>query len=170
MDKTGAVGLSFLQFCNLDSFRTKFIVGFSVFMGLSVPQYFNEYTVIAGYGPVHTHARWVCEEVNHLWPPIAISFWFVIPAFYWHWLFFSLLFLSQFNDIINVAFSSKPFVAGFVAFFLDNTLLRQDNATRKDRGNHWWERFRSFKTDPRTEEFYVLPFNLNKFCPPDWSR
>ncbi|XP_020112411.1 nucleobase-ascorbate transporter 6-like isoform X1 [Ananas comosus] len=126
----GAVGLSFLQFCNLDSFRTKFIVGFSVFMGLSVPQYFNEYTVIAGYGPVHTHARW-------------------------------------FNDIINVAFSSKPFVAGFVAFFLDNTLLRQDNATRKDRGNHWWERFRSFKTDPRTEEFYVLPFNLNKFCPPD---
>ena len=58
----GACGLSFLQFCNLNSFRTKFIVGFSFFMGLSVPQYFNEYTSVAGYGPVHTGARWVCER------------------------------------------------------------------------------------------------------------
>ncbi|KAH7684107.1 Xanthine/uracil/vitamin C permease protein [Dioscorea alata] len=124
----GSVGLSFLQFCNLNSFRTKFILGFSVFMGLSVPQYFNEYTSVAGYGPVHTGARW-------------------------------------FNDIINVIFSSKPFVAGFVAFFLDNTLHKHDNATRKDRGHHWWDRFRSFKGDNRNEEFYSLPFNLNKFFP-----
>ncbi|XWS28458.1 hypothetical protein CRYUN_Cryun25bG0071200 [Craigia yunnanensis] len=36
-------GLSFLQFCNLNSFKTKFILGFSFFMGLSVPQYFREY-------------------------------------------------------------------------------------------------------------------------------
>ncbi|XP_072953732.1 nucleobase-ascorbate transporter 6-like [Typha angustifolia] len=124
----GAAGLSFLQFCNLNSFRTKFILGFSVFMGLSVPQYFNEYTAVAGYGPVHTGARW-------------------------------------FNDIINVTFSSKPFVAGFVAFFLDNTLHRHDHATRRDRGYHWWDRFRSFRTDTRSEEFYSLPFNLNKFFP-----
>ena len=55
----GAGGLSFLQFCNLNSFRTKFILGFSIFVGLSVPQYFNEYTAINGYGPVHTGARWV---------------------------------------------------------------------------------------------------------------
>jgi len=65
---TGAVGLSFLQFCNLNSFRTKFILGFSVFMGLSVPQYFNEYTSVAGYGPVHTSARWVCKNLTcYLW-------------------------------------------------------------------------------------------------------
>lgn len=56
---TGSAGVGFLQFCNLNSFRTKFILGFSVFMGLSVPQYFNEYTSVAGYGPVHTHSRWV---------------------------------------------------------------------------------------------------------------
>lgn len=124
----GSVGLSFLQFCNLNSFRTKFILGFSFFMGLSVPQYFNEYTAVAGYGPVHTRARW-------------------------------------FNDIVNVIFSSEPFVAGFVAFFLDNTLNRHDNATRKDRGYHWWDKFRAFKTDTRSEEFYSLPFNLNKFFP-----
>lgn len=124
----GAVGLSFLQFCNLNSFRTKFILGFSIFMGLSVPQYFNEYTSVAGYGPVHTSARW-------------------------------------YNDIINVIFSSEPFVAGFVAFFLDNTIKKHDNAIRKDRGYHWWDKFRSFKTDTRSEEFYSLPFNLNKFFP-----
>ncbi|RRT47791.1 hypothetical protein BHE74_00027888 [Ensete ventricosum] len=114
----GAGGLSFLQFCNLNSFRTKFILGFSVFMGLSVPQYFNEYTSVAGYGPVHTGARW-------------------------------------------------PFVAGFVAFFLDNSLHRHDSAVRKDRGLHWWHKFRSYKGDPRSEEFYRLPLNLNKFFPAD---
>ncbi|KAJ4756876.1 Xanthine/uracil permease family protein [Rhynchospora pubera] len=123
----GAGGLSFLQFCNLNSFRTFFILGFSLFMGLSVPQYFNEYTSVAGYGPVHTGARW-------------------------------------FNDIINVMFSSKPFVAGIVAYFLDNTLYRHESV-RKDRGYHWWDKFRSFRTDTRSEEFYSLPFNLNKFFP-----
>ncbi|KAG8061571.1 hypothetical protein GUJ93_ZPchr0003g17043 [Zizania palustris] len=122
----GMAGVGFLQFCNLNSFRTKFIVGFSVFMGLSVPQYFNEYTSVAGYGPVHTHSRW-------------------------------------FNDMINVVFSSKAFVGGAVAYLLDNTLHRHDSSARKDRGHHFWDRFRSFRTDPRSEEFYSLPFNLNKY-------
>jgi hypothetical protein len=58
----GAVGLCYLQFCNLNSFRTIFILGFSFFMGLSVPQYFNEFTAVAGYGPVHTGARWVRKK------------------------------------------------------------------------------------------------------------
>ncbi|XAR65028.1 hypothetical protein NMG60_11008971 [Bertholletia excelsa] len=124
----GAGGLSFLQFCNLNSFRTKFILGFSIFMGLSIPQYFNEYTAINGYGPVHTKARW-------------------------------------FNDMINVPFSSEPFVAGMLALFLDVTLHKKDSTTRKDRGALWWQKFKSFKTDNRSEEFYSLPFNLNKFFP-----
>ncbi|KAL8121192.1 nucleobase-ascorbate transporter 6-like [Apium graveolens] len=124
----GSGGLSFLQFCNLNSFRTKFILGFSIFMGLSIPQYFNEHLVVKGYGPVHTNARW-------------------------------------FNDMINVPFSSKAFVAGVLAVFLDVTLHRKDNATRKDRGMQWWDKFRAFKTDSRSEEFYSLPFNLNNFFP-----
>ncbi|KVH98947.1 Xanthine/uracil/vitamin C permease, partial [Cynara cardunculus var. scolymus] len=101
----GSSGLSFLQFCNLNSFRTKFILGFSIFLGLSVPQYFNEY-----------------EAIN-------------------------------------------AFVAGIVAYFLDNTLHRNDSSVRKDRGKHWWDKFRSFHTDSRSEEFYALPFNLNKYFP-----
>ncbi|KAK4429870.1 Nucleobase-ascorbate transporter 7 [Sesamum alatum] len=124
----GAGGLGFLQFCNLNSFRTKFILAFSIFMGLSIPQYFNEYLSVKGYGPVHTSARW-------------------------------------FNDMINVPFSSEPFVAGVLALVLDVTLPPKDNATRKDRGMHWWDKFRSYKTDTRSEEFYSLPLNLNKFFP-----
>ncbi|KAG2399136.1 Nucleobase-ascorbate transporter [Vigna angularis] len=124
----GAGGLSFLQFCNLNSFRTKFILGFSIFLGLSVPQYFNEYTAINGHGPVNTGGRW-------------------------------------FNDIINVPFQSKPFVAGVVAYFLDNTLFKREGSIRKDRGKHWWDKYKSFKGDTRSEEFYSLPFNLNKYFP-----
>jgi hypothetical protein len=56
--QTGMAGIGFLQFCNVNSFRTKFILGFSLFMGISVPHYFNEYTSVAGFGSVHcTHAR-----------------------------------------------------------------------------------------------------------------
>ncbi|KAF8666057.1 hypothetical protein HU200_053763 [Digitaria exilis] len=120
----GAVGLSYLQYCNLNSFRTIFILGFSFFMGLSVPQYFNEFTAVAGHGPMHAGARW-------------------------------------FNDMINITFSSKPFVGGLVAYVLDNTIQTKDGAVRKDRGYHWWDKSRSFKKDPRSEEYYSLP--LNKF-------
>ena len=73
--------------------------------------------------------------------------------------------LWQFNDIVNVPFSSEAFVAGCVAYFLDNTLHRRDSSIRKDRGKHWWDKFRSFKGDTRSEEFYSLPFNLNKYFP-----
>lgn len=124
----GAGGISLLQFCNLNSFRTKFILGFSIFLGLSIPQYFNEHIAIKGYGPAHTTARW-------------------------------------FNDIVNVPFMSKAFVAGIVAYILDNTMGKKDNNVRKDRGKHWWDKFKSYKTDSRSEEFYSLPFNLNKYFP-----
>ncbi|KAK6123356.1 hypothetical protein DH2020_042894 [Rehmannia glutinosa] len=124
----GGGGLSFLQFCQLNSFRNKFILAISIFLGLSVPQYFNEYTAIKGYGPAHTSGRW-------------------------------------FNDIVNVPFSSEAFVAGVLAYFFDNTLDKKDPQIRKDRGKHWWDKFRAFKTDSRSEEFYSLPFNLNKYFP-----
>ena len=55
-----SAGLGFLQFCNMNSFRTKFILGFSLFMGLSVPQYFNEVLLVTGHTPVHTKSVAVC--------------------------------------------------------------------------------------------------------------
>ncbi|KFK43350.1 hypothetical protein AALP_AA1G114400 [Arabis alpina] len=125
----GAGGLSLLQFCNLNSFRTKFILGFSIFMGLSIPQYFYQYTLLDNYGgPVRTNATW--------------------------W-----------NNMVNVPFSSKAFVSGIFAFFLDMTLPPKDKTTKKDRGMVWWKPFRSFKSDTRSQEFYSLPFNLSYYFP-----
>lgn len=122
-----AVGLSFLQFTNMNSMRNLFIVGVGIFLGLSIPQYFFSYTTGAQHGPAHTGAGW-------------------------------------FNDWINTIFSSGPTVALIVAVFLDNTLEFRDAA--RDRGMPWWARFRTFKGDSRNEEFYTLPFNLNRFFTP----
>ncbi|KAK4493319.1 hypothetical protein RD792_017793 [Penstemon davidsonii] len=122
-----SVGLSFLQFTNMNSMRNLFITGVSLFLGLSIPEYFREYTTGALHGPAHTNAGW-------------------------------------FNDWLNTIFLSSPTVALIVAVFLDNTLEYKDSA--RDRGMPWWVKFRTFKGDSRNEEFYTLPFNLNRFFPP----
>jgi len=77
-------------------------------------------------------------------------------------------FFFQFNDYINTIFSSPPTVALFVSVLLDNTLDVRDAA--RDRGMPWWARFRTFRGDSRNEEFYTLPFNLNRFFPPSWGK
>ncbi|XP_047947848.1 nucleobase-ascorbate transporter 2 [Salvia hispanica] len=122
-----SVGLSFLQFTDMNSMRNLFIVGVSLFLGLSIPEYFREYTSAALHGPAHTKAGW-------------------------------------FNDLLNTIFLSSPTVALLVSVFLDNTLDYKDSA--KERGMPWWAKFRTFKGDTRNEEFYTLPFNLNRFFPP----
>ncbi|XP_074580333.1 LOW QUALITY PROTEIN: nucleobase-ascorbate transporter LPE1-like [Curcuma longa] len=123
-----SAGLGFLQFCNINSFRTKFILGFSFFLGLSIPQYFREYYLLSGYGPVHTPSR-------------------------------------TYNDMVNVIFSSPATVAAIIAYFLDSTLHHKEESTWKDRGWHWWEKYKTFKGDVRSEEFYGLPYNLSKYFP-----
>ncbi|KAG2684021.1 hypothetical protein I3843_10G058900 [Carya illinoinensis] len=122
-----SVGLSFLQFTNMNSMRNLFITGVSFFLGLSIPEYFREYTSKALHGPAHTSAGW-------------------------------------FDDFLNTIFFSSSTVALIVAIFLDNTLDYKDSA--RDRGMPWWVKFRTFKGDSRNEEFYTLPFNLNRFFPP----
>lgn len=69
----------------------------------------------------------------------------------------------QFNDLINTVFSSPATIGFIVSLVLDNT-LRVRNGDR-DRGMPWWARFRTFRGDNRTVEFYNLPFGLNRFFP-----
>ncbi|KAL7085329.1 hypothetical protein ACP275_14G275700 [Erythranthe tilingii] len=38
-----SAGLGYLQFCNLNSFRTKLLLGLSFFIGISLPQYFRDH-------------------------------------------------------------------------------------------------------------------------------
>ncbi|KAH7278382.1 hypothetical protein KP509_38G038700 [Ceratopteris richardii] len=125
--KIVACGFSFLQFVNVNDGRSMFILGFSVFMGISVPQYFREYAIIAGQGPVRSHSHW-------------------------------------FNDFIFVIFTSAATVAFILAMVFDNTLHRKE--AKKNSGRHFWKNFRAWKNDPRNDEFYSLPYNLNKFFPP----
>jgi len=54
-----SVGLSNLQFVNLNSARNLFIIGFAFFMGLSVPEYF-----IAN--PVYFEPAWAANIINTL--------------------------------------------------------------------------------------------------------
>ncbi|KAH6789000.1 Xanthine/uracil permease family protein [Perilla frutescens var. frutescens] len=122
----GSVGLSFLQFTNMNSMRNLFITGLSLFLGISIPQFFSDYWT-QDHGLVHTHARW-------------------------------------FNAIFNTIFMSPPTIALIVAVVLDNTV--DVEMSKKDRGMPWWVKFRTFKGDNRNEEFYTLPFNLNRFFPP----
>ncbi|KAK4492817.1 hypothetical protein RD792_000142 [Penstemon davidsonii] len=123
----GSVGLSFLQFTNMNSMRNLIITGLSLFLGISIPQFFNEYWGHGHPGLVHTHAGW-------------------------------------FNAFLNTIFMSPPTVALIVAVFLDNTL--EVEKSKKDRGMPWWVKFRTYRGDNRNEEFYTLPFNLNRFFPP----
>ncbi len=54
-----AVGLSNLQFVDLNSARNLFILGFAFFMGLSVPEYFNS-------NPLAFDPKWVSDILNTL--------------------------------------------------------------------------------------------------------
>ncbi|KAK2985600.1 hypothetical protein RJ640_006863 [Escallonia rubra] len=59
-----SAGLGHLQFCNLNSFRTKFILGCSFSLGLSLPQYFREHQLISSSSTVHTHSTWFNDMVS----------------------------------------------------------------------------------------------------------
>ncbi|KAK7276524.1 hypothetical protein RIF29_17664 [Crotalaria pallida] len=122
-----SVGISFLQFTNLNSMRNLIIIGLTLFLGISVPQFFDLYWNPSRRGLVHTNAGW-------------------------------------FNAFLNTLFSSPAMVGMIVAVFLDNTL--EVERSKKDRGMPWWVKFRTFRGDNRNEEFYTLPFNLNRFFPP----
>ncbi|GAB2264650.1 hypothetical protein Droror1_Dr00028039 [Drosera rotundifolia] len=120
-----SVGLSFLQFINMNCMRNIVITGFSLFLGISIPQFFDDY--LPRNGLVRTNAGW-------------------------------------FNASVNTIFASSATVGLIIAVFLDNTL--EVEKSKKDRGMPWWVKFRTFSGDRRNEEFYNLPFNLNRFFPP----
>jgi len=56
-------------------------------------------------------------------------------------------------------------VVAFVAFFLDLTLAREDDATRDDNNLKWWEKFSFYGYDVRINEFYSLQCRLNEIFP-----
>lgn len=52
-----------------------------------------------------------------------------------------------------------------LGYLLDCTHLYWEASVRKDRGWFWWEKFKSYKQDSRSEEFYALPYGLSRYFP-----
>ncbi|KNA18457.1 hypothetical protein SOVF_070600 [Spinacia oleracea] len=70
-----SAGLNHLQFCNLNSFRTLFILGFSSFMAISVPQQFRDYLLTSNSGQLPTRSKWFFDTLATIFvssPAVAI--------------------------------------------------------------------------------------------------
>nr|GEY33799.1 hypothetical protein [Tanacetum cinerariifolium] len=66
-----------------------------------------------------------------------------------------------FDNLVSVVLMSHASVAVTIAMILDCTLGQANNENGKD----WWEKFAMYSKDVRTNEFYKLPWKLNKFFP-----
>ncbi|KAL6548861.1 N-terminal acetyltransferase [Orobanche hederae] len=70
-----AVGISFIQFTNNNSIRNIYVLGVSLFLGISIPQYFFMNTDGAGHGPVRTSGGWFNDILNTIFsspPTVAL--------------------------------------------------------------------------------------------------
>ncbi|XP_062178325.1 nucleobase-ascorbate transporter 11 [Alnus glutinosa] len=137
-----ALGLSTLQYSQTASFRNITIVGVSLFLGLSIPAYFQQYqpeasSILPSYfvpyaaasnGPVHTGSK-------------------------------------QLDFAINALMSLNMVVTLLVAFVLDNTVP----GSRQERGVYIWSRAEEVATDPSFFSDYALPRKVAKcFCWAKW--
>uniref|UniRef100_A0A7N0TU06 Nucleobase-ascorbate transporter 11 n=1 Tax=Kalanchoe fedtschenkoi TaxID=63787 RepID=A0A7N0TU06_KALFE len=138
---TVALGLMNLQYCQTSSFRNMIIVGVSLFFGLSVPAYFQQYQpdtslVLPGY----------------LIPYAAASSGPVKSG------------NEQIDFILNALLSMNMVVTLLIAFLLDNTVP----GTRDERGAYVWSRADDLGSDPEHIAPYALPSKLSCLC--CWPR
>ena len=86
---TVGCGLSFLQFVYMNERRSLFIVGFSVYMGISVPFYFTQYATSAGHGPVTTDSHWVKTSSRILDPCSRHTYILYVALTHTNWYMFT---------------------------------------------------------------------------------
>ncbi|KAF4402180.1 hypothetical protein G4B88_017692 [Cannabis sativa] len=137
---TVALGLSTLQYSQTASFRNITIVGVSLFLGLSIPSYFQQYQpesslILPSYfipysaasnGPVHSGNE-------------------------------------QIDFAINALLSLNMVVTLLVALVLDNTVP----GSRQERGVYIWSHSEDIRSDPSLLADYSLPGKVGRcFCLP----
>ncbi|KAK8647141.1 hypothetical protein V6N13_120896 [Hibiscus sabdariffa] len=66
-----ASGITFIQFANSNSMRNIYVLGVSLFLGFSIPQYFAMNTTYDGHGPVRTNAGWFNNILNTIFSSSA---------------------------------------------------------------------------------------------------
>ncbi|KAK4843453.1 hypothetical protein QYF36_008165 [Acer negundo] len=136
-----AIGLSTLQYTQSASFRNIAIVGVSLFLGLSIPAYFQQYQpesslILPSYfvpfsaasnGPVHSGSE-------------------------------------QLDFAVNALMSMNMVVTLLVALILENTVP----GSRQERGVYIWSRAEDMATDTSMQEDYSLPRKCSRLlC---WGR
>ncbi|KAJ8437679.1 hypothetical protein Cgig2_028617 [Carnegiea gigantea] len=166
-----ANGISFMQFTNNNSMRNMYVLGLSLFLGISIPYYFLSYTIEASHGPVNTGGGWANAGLLPI--PVVPAcnlgcIMGVLPgvshlSILGYLVFHMGVVVNSFNDILNTLFLSPPTVAMIVGTLLDTTLAARDSAG--DRGVPWWIPFQNRKDDVRNDEFYSLPLRINEFMP-----
>ncbi|KAK4768711.1 hypothetical protein SAY87_003852 [Trapa incisa] len=70
-----AVGISFMQFANSNSMRNHYVLGVSLFLGISISEYFVLKTTPDGHGPVRTGGSWFNNILNAIFssaPTVAM--------------------------------------------------------------------------------------------------
>lgn len=131
-----SLGLSTLQYSQTASFRNITIVGVSLFLGLTIPAYFQQYQpesslilpsyfvpyAAASNGPVQTSSK-------------------------------------QFDFAMNALMSLNMVVTLLVAFVLDNTVP----GSRQERGVYIWSRAEDMATDTSLHADYSLPSKVSRF-------
>ncbi|KAG8373447.1 hypothetical protein BUALT_Bualt11G0025200 [Buddleja alternifolia] len=130
-----ALGLSALQYTQTASFRNITIVGISLFLGLSIPAYIQQYLpesslILPSYlipysaasdGPVHTGSK-------------------------------------ELDFAINALLSLNMVVTLLIAFILDNTAP----GSRQERGVYIWSNAEDISSDPSSLSDYDLPRKVSR--------
>ncbi|XP_057759064.1 nucleobase-ascorbate transporter 11-like [Arachis stenosperma] len=134
---TVALGLSTLQYCQSTSFRNTAIVGVSLFLGMSIPSYFQQY-----------QPESILILPSYLVPYAAASNGLFHSGF------------KQLDFAINALMSMNMVVTMLVAFILDNTVP----GSQQERGVYVWSRAEDFTADPSLPSEYSLPKKFAWCC------
>ncbi|PKA48762.1 Nucleobase-ascorbate transporter 11 [Apostasia shenzhenica] len=136
-----ALGLSTMQYTQTASSRNMLIVGFTLFISLSVPAYFQQY------------------------PPASTL---ILPSYLVPYAAASdgpINFASKgLNYVLNSLLSLNIVVALLVAFILDNTVP----GSRQERGAYIWSSSQNPEVDPSSLRPYLLPEKVGRFF--KWAK
>ncbi|XP_061343242.1 nucleobase-ascorbate transporter 11-like [Gastrolobium bilobum] len=136
-----ALGLSTLQYGQSASFRNITIVGVSLFLGLSIPFYFQQYN----------------PQSSLILPAYLVPYGAASSGPF-HSGF------EQLDFAINALMSLNMVVTLFVAIVLDNTVP----GSQQERGVYIWSRAEDFATNPSLPSPYSLPRKVARcFC---WAK
>ncbi|CAM6073178.1 unnamed protein product [Sphagnum tenellum] len=139
-----ALGLSNLRYSETGSSRNVLIVGFSLFLSLSVPAYFQQYK-LSGNGVAGGVPSYFQQYTTAANGPIHTKY-------------------QTVNFALETVLSLNMVIAFLVAYVLDNTVP----GSRLERGTYVWSKGRTARNEPVVVKEYGLPFGLSNFF--TWAR